>query len=539
MQEDSILATRRAATTGQPRTSLAGVTDVKPFEGVLHRVPRRGDKAGRPATPDCFADLQLDRIVAEVTAGKEVYDLAPFFRESLGDAPSIAFRHEIVRDLADQSLLSAIKTFARAMQGVRDRLARADEFRHPVQKDWWVLDAANLYWACVGELSARLGEAALKSSGLRALRDFLKGCVASASFKASEAEGTRIARDLRALRYVVRIKGLRVQVCAYAGEEDFGAEILSTFQTFRQGAAREYDFTLDTSLPLNNIEGRIVDLVADIHAPLFSALRTHALSQRDCMDPAVRQFDREIQFYVSYLDYIARLEGRGLSFCLPAVDLNAGTIFAVSTFDLALASEFAARREAPVVNDFHLVDPERMIVVSGPNQGGKTTFARTFGQLHHLASLGLPVPGASARLALTDQILTHFERVERMASLRGKLQDDLIRIHAILAKAMPRSLLIVNELFSSTSLEDAIDLSLAVARQIIDLDALCVWVTFIEEVAVLGPQAVSMESNTAPEDSTVRTFKITRRPPSGLAHAMSIAEKHHLDHQALTARLGQ
>jgi DNA mismatch repair protein MutS len=265
---------------------------------------------------------------------------------------------------------------------------------------------------------------------------------------------------------------------------------------------------------------------------------TFCSNHANYLDAAIQTFDREVQFYLAYRDYIGVCKAAGLNFCHPRVSSSSKAVHGEETFDLALAYKLATEHAQVVCNDFHLDGEERLIVVSGPNNGGKTTFARLFGQLHYLAKIGCPLPGRSAALFLYDRLFTHFEREENTKDLRGKLQDDLMRVYQILANASSRSVIIMNEIFSSTTLTDALFLSRRIIGEILERDVLCVCVTFIDELAHLGTQTVSMASEIKPGDPASRTYRVRRRVADGRAYAASIAEHYGLSYDRLKERLG-
>ncbi len=507
------------------------------FRSILFQDAEGWQEHETAQAPSCFADLILDQIVDAITVGRQEYNLKPFFNTPLQNVEAIKYRQEVMRDLENDDLSEKLTQFAQKMRAMRRHIAEAGRLHYQRQKDRWFLEAVEIYCDAIRALAQDIAVVPLNSHGLLAFRDYLRSYVQSERFASLLMETKGLLNDLSGIRYCMIIKGSTIKVRKYEGEADYSAAVEETFEKFKQGAVKDYRAKFNDWPEMNHVEEKVLDFVAQLYPDIFEHLEDYCARNSSYVDPTIEAFDREIQFYLAYLEHIAPIKRTGLNFCYPGVSETSKQVHAHQTFDLALADKLVAAKSPVVTNDFCLEGPERIIVVTGPNQGGKTTFARTFGQLHYLASLGCPVPGTEARLFLFDKLLTHFEKEEHIENLRGKLEDDLVRIQEVLNQMTTNSIVIMNEIFTSTTLEDALFLGKEIMQRIVESDALCVCVTFMDELAALSEKCVSMVSTVVPENPSQRTFKIVRRPADGLAYALSIAEKYRLTYGQLRERI--
>ena len=530
-----ILPTRNSSSDSLP--SSRG--DVRPvtFRSILFERTDDSIKKETLEAPSFFADLYLDQIVDAITVGKQDYNLKPFFYTPLNDIDAIQYRHEIMQDLENPIPFENIKSFAQKMRAMREHLAQKDKLRYKYQKERWFLDAVEIYCDAVSCLVHDLSLANLKSDGFLAFYEYLTAYATSARFASLQRETKKLIAYLSTIKYCLLIKGNSVRIRKYESEIDYSADVEKTFEKFKQGAATDYRAKFISRPDMNHIEAEVLKLVAELYPDIFLNLDNYCTENDGYLDDVIGVFDREIQFYVAYLEFAALFKQSGYKFCYPQISNGKKEVYDYEGYDLALANKLVGENSPVVCNDFYLRNKERIFVVSGPNQGGKTTFARAFGQLQYLASIGCPVPGREAQLFLFDRLFTHFEKEEDIKNLRGRLQDDLARIHDILGQATSNSIIIMNEIFTSTTLQDALFLSKKVMKKIIELDLLCVWVTFVDELASFGGETVSMVSTVVPENPTLRTYKILRRPADGLSYAIAIAEKYRLTYPSLRERL--
>ena len=188
----------------------------------------------------------------------------------------------------------------------------------------------------------------------------------------------------------------------------------------------------------------------------------------------------ELAFYVGCLNLHERLAGAGtpISFPIPE-ESNEPKRTTRGLCDAGLA----LMRPGTVVGNDLDADGKRLVVVTGANQGGKSTFLRSVGLAHLMMQCGMFVSAASFHAAPCDMLFTHFTREEDPSMKSGKFDEELGRMSEIADVLTPRSLLLLNESFSATNEREGSEIAGQIIRALVESGVTIFFVTHMYEFA--------------------------------------------------------
>jgi DNA mismatch repair ATPase MutS len=168
----------------------------------------------------------------------------------------------------------------------------------------------------------------------------------------------------------------------------------------------------------------------------------------------------ELAFYVGCLNLHGQLsqKGKPLSFPLPAAPGERSHTFQ-GLYDISLA--FTTKQNV-VGNDLH-ADGKDLVIITGANQGGKSTFLRSIGIAQVMMQCGMFVPAESFRANICERLFTHYKRKEDATMKSGKLDEELKRMSDIINAITANSLVLFNESFAATNEREGSE----IARQIV------------------------------------------------------------------------
>lgn len=147
-----------------------------------------------------------------------------------------------------------------------------------------------------------------------------------------------------------------------------------------------------------------------------------------------------------------------------------------------------------VANDLQLGDDTRMLVITGPNMGGKSTYMRQTALIVLLAQIGSFVPAKACQLSLVDRIFTRIGSSDDLAGGRSTFMVEMSETANILHNASDRSLVLMDEVGRGTSTFDGLSLAWAAAEHLAELRAFTLFATHYFELTVL-PESKAVVAN--------------------------------------------
>lgn len=234
---------------------------------------------------------------------------------------------------------------------------------------------------------------------------------------------------------------------------------------------------------------------------------------------------QELAFYVGCLNLFDRVKELGMPAAIPGLlPLQSESRGFENLYDVSLA----LTKNTKVVGNRLCAENKRLYLITGANQGGKSTFLRSIGQSQLMMQCGMFVGAESFQAPVRRGIFTHFKKEEDAGMKSGKLDEELSRMNVIADHLTPGSLLLFNESFAATNEREGSEICRQITTALIENGVEVFSVTHLYSFAVgflreNRPEALYLTAQRLDDGS--RTFRIVPGEPLQTAYGEDLYQR--------------
>ncbi|MDP4240497.1 MAG: DNA mismatch repair protein MutS [Bacteroidota bacterium] len=265
---------------------------------------------------------------------------------------------------------------------------------------------------------------------------------------------------------------------------------------------------------LSDLKGEGVNLVANALAQ--SADHIHSF---------FTMLQTELAFYMGCLNLHEQLTqmGEPTSFPSPLAKEQHKHSFE-ELYDACLALTLKQKTVGNTTN----VDDKTLVLITGANKGGKTTYLRSIGLSQLMMQCGMFVPAETFEANLCDSLITHFKREEDITMKSGKLDEELSRMNDIINHLTPNSIVLFNESFAATNEREGSEIARQIVNALLEKRIRVYFVThlydFANSIYVRKlPNVISLRA--VRQNDTSRTFRLEEAEPQETSYGEDLYDK--------------
>ena len=468
-------------------------------------------------------DLGLDTLLHAMSGGDEF--LLEVARRgvltSLPDAGAITYRQQVLADCLENApvVRDMYDVAVEAVLGSK-RIYRGIFARSPDATLRWSIEALQLFTGLLRRLRqiADSRAAGFRSDGFRALfaalareldEDYFQAVddhLSQLRFRGGVLLSAELGQGAKGTRYVLRRGAPRqpgwLSRISGADRSGYTLRISDRDESGHQALAE--------------LRGRAVNLAANALAQSTD----HILS-------FFTMLRYELGFYVGCLNLHDRLAGKGEPVCLP-VPVPPGGAVALSfrgLYDVCLSLRLEDGRA--VGNDAS-ADGKALVIITGANQGGKSTFLRSVGLAQLMMRCGMFVAAESFDGTVATGLFTHYRREEDATLESGKLDEELSRMSQIADRVAPGGIVLFNESFAATNEREGAQIARQIIRALAESGVRVFLVTHLYELASglhAQPPAAALFLRAQREPDGRRTFRVIEGEPEPTSYGPDLYQR--------------